>query len=125
VSRQFFLLLTGLTSPVIEHAARDYQALNLGGAFVDFGDLRVTEKTFDFELLGARLAAILERRRAMGEQARRVDLDRHVGELPLNRLVLRNRLAEGQALLRVLQRRLERGACDSERLRRDPDAAAV
>ena len=75
--------------------------------------------------LGARLAASLSVAARMRQQPRRVDLDRHVGELPLNRLVLAIGLPNALALLRVLQRRLERRARDSERLRRDPDPPAV
>ena len=41
-------------------------------------------------------------------------LRRHVGQLDLNRLVVRDRLAEGLALLRVLDRLFERGARDAE-----------
>ena len=43
---------------------------------------------------------------------------RHVGQLDLNRLVLRDRLAEGLALLRVLDGFLERGARDAQAARR-------
>jgi hypothetical protein len=62
---------------------------------------------------------------AVDEQARRVDLGRHVGELPLDRLVFRDPLPKGPALLRVRQRDVVRGLRDSERLRRDADPAAV
>ena len=49
--------------------------------------------------------AVLEPRRAQREQPRGVDLGRHVGELELDRLVLRDRLAERLALLRVARAR--------------------
>src|SRR5208283_702713 len=76
-------------------------------------------------LPGARLSGILDGRRPQGQQPRRVDLDRDVGELPLDRLVARERAAEGLPLLRILQRRLERGPPDPDRLRGDPDPPAV
>ena len=57
------------------------------------------------------------------EQAGRLDLRRHVGQLELDRLVLADRLAEGLALLRVADRRLERGAGDADGARGDVDAA--
>src|SRR5262249_14321764 len=47
------------------------------------------------------LAGVLHPRRLAGDQARRLDLGRHVGELELDRLVLGDRLAEGLALLAV------------------------
>ena len=68
---------------------------------------------------------ILERRGLEREQARRVDLDRHVGELPLNRLIARDRRSERFAIGGVLERSLERGASDPDRLRGDSDPAAV
>src|SRR5579884_2628100 len=45
-----------------------------------------------------------------GEQAHGVDLDRHVGELEGDRLLLRDRLPERAPLLRVIARVLEGGA---------------
>src|ERR687896_1875586 len=61
------------------------------------------------------LAGVLHPRRLEREQARRLDLGRHVGELELDRLVLGDRLAERLALLAVAQRQLERalGYADS------------
>ena len=59
------------------------------------------------------------------EQARGVELGRHVGEHELDGLVLRDGDAEALALLRVGDRLLERGARDAERLRGDADAPAV
>jgi hypothetical protein len=64
-------------------------------------------------------------RRLPHEQAGGVDLDGHVGELERDRLLGRDRGAEGLALLGVVTRDLERGARDAHRRRRQPDAAAV
>ena len=70
-------------------------------------------------------AAILQIRRAIGQQARRFDARRVVGELPLNRLERADRLAERLALLRVAERRLVGALRQADRQRRDADAAGV
>src|SRR3954447_25069479 len=62
------------------------------------------------------LARVLEPRRAQREQPGGVDLRGHVGELELDRLVLRDWLAERLALLRVAESQLQRTL-------RDPHAA--
>jgi hypothetical protein len=49
----------------------------------------------------------------------------HVGQHPLNRLIVRDRLAELLPLLRVRDRLVERRLTDTERLRRDGDASAL
>src|SRR5215210_1080848 len=59
------------------------------------------------------LARVLHARGLQGEQSRGLDLGGHVGELELDRLVLRDRLAEGLALLGVAQRQLERALRDA------------
>ncbi len=59
------------------------------------------------------------------QHARGVELGRHVGEHPLDRLVVGDRLAEGVARLGVGQRFVERGLADAERLRGNGDAAAL
>src|SRR5712691_1466111 len=51
------------------------------------------------------------------ERARRLDFGRHVGEHECDRLVLDQGAAELLALLRVMERELERRPCDTERLR--------
>jgi hypothetical protein len=61
---------------------------------------------------------------AQRQHARGVELGGHVGEHPLDRLVVGDRLAEGVARLGVGQRLVERGLADAERLRRDGDAPA-
>ena len=66
----------------------------------------------------AALAAVLHGGRPAGEEARRLDLGRHVGELQLDRLVLADRLAEGRPLLRVADRVLEGGLRDADGARR-------
>ena len=68
---------------------------------------------------------ILEIGGAIREQPRRFDPRRDVGQLPLDRLERRDRLAELLALLRVAQRRLVGALRQADRQRRDPDAAAV
>ena len=57
------------------------------------------------------------------QQARGLDLGRHVGELELDRLVLGDLLAEGLALLRVAQRQLERALGDAHAAGGDVHAA--
>jgi hypothetical protein len=58
------------------------------------------------------------------ELARRLDLRRHPGEAELHRLVLEDRLAEGDALLGVGERGVEGGAGHADGLGADADAAA-
>src|SRR6266540_6893162 len=72
-----------------------------------------------------RQAAVLEPCRAIREETRRVDLDRHVDELRLDRLVVGDALAERPALLRVRDGDVVCGLRDAERLGRDADPAAV
>src|SRR4051794_5227391 len=59
------------------------------------------------------LAGVLQARGLAGEEASGLDLRGHVRELELDRLVLRDRLAERLALLRVAQRELERALGDA------------
>ena len=59
------------------------------------------------------------------QHPRRGELGRHVGQHPLDRLVVGDRLTELLALLRVGDRLVERRLADAERLRRDRDAAAL
>ncbi len=69
------------------------------------------------------LAGVLHPRRLAGQQAGRLDLGRHVGELELDRLVLGDRLAEGLALLAVAEGQLERALGDADAAGGDVDAA--
>ena len=55
----------------------------------------------------------------------RFDLERHLGELLLGQLVAGDRLAEHDALLRVLERRLEARARRADRAPDDPVARLV
>ena len=71
------------------------------------------------------LAGVLERGGLQGQQARRVHLDRHVGQLPLNRLIAADRSAESAPLAGVFQRLFQRRAADSDRLRGDSNPSAV
>src|SRR3712207_9068483 len=75
--------------------------------------------------LRVRLPLLLQPRCAVDEEPRRVDLGRHVRELPLDRLEVGDPAAERPPLLRVLARDVVRRPRDPERLRGDPDAAAV
>src|SRR4051812_9273742 len=59
------------------------------------------------------------------EQASGVDLELHVGQRERDRLVLDDRLAELDAVARVLERVLVRGAGDAERLGADGRAAEL
>ena len=70
-------------------------------------------------------AGVLGGRGPLGQQARRVDLRRHLREVELDRLELADRLAELPPLLRVRERRLERAARDADREGGDRDPAAV
>src|ERR1700722_20363612 len=71
------------------------------------------------------LPAILHPTRAIGEQARGVDLGSHVRQLVLDGLKLRNGTAEPLALLRVFQGRFIRALRGSHRKRRDGEAPAI
>src|SRR5256886_941094 len=71
------------------------------------------------------LSRILHGRRSPCQQTGGVDLRRHVGEHPLDRLEVGDLFSEGLALLGVRKGVLEAGARDSDRLRRDRDAATV
>ena len=61
--------------------------------------------------------------RVAREQAGRLQLRRHVGELELDRLVLGDGLAERDPLLGVLERGVEGGTCHPDGPRRDVDAS--
>src|SRR5439155_15371143 len=75
--------------------------------------------------LGVWLALLLQPRSTVREQPGGIDLGRHVGELPLDRLELADPTAEGVPLLRVLARDVVAGLRDADRLRGDADPAAV
>ena len=62
-------------------------------------------------------------RRVLGEQPRRLEPGRHVGQLELDRLVLADRLAHGLALLCIGERGVEGGPRHADGTRRDVDAA--
>src|SRR5262249_44119590 len=70
-------------------------------------------------------ALVLLPRGLVDEPARRLDLRRHVDELLLHRLELRDRLAELLALLRVVVGEVVRALREADAHRRDRDAAAV
>jgi hypothetical protein len=70
-------------------------------------------------------ALVLEERRLVGQEPCGLDLGRHVGELGLDGLELRDRLAERLALLGVGQRLVERALREADAHRRDPDAPDV
>jgi len=73
--------------------------------------------------LGAAGAAgVLQVRGAVGEQARRIEARRHVGEHELDRLQLGERAPERRAPLRAGERILERGAANAEVPGGDGDA---
>ena len=69
------------------------------------------------------LTAILHQRGVQHELAPRLDLGGHVGELELDRLVLRDGLAEGAALLRVTYGILEGGLRHTDGAGGDIDAS--
>src|ERR1035438_5907270 len=70
-------------------------------------------------------ARVFHRRCAHGQEHGRVDLGGHVGQLPLDRLEIADRLAKLLALLRILQGRLVRALRHAQRQRGDRNAAAV
>ena len=74
---------------------------------------------------GALLLPILGRCGLQRQHARAGKLGRHVGEHPLNRLVVRNRLTELLALVRVADGLVERRFADSQRLGGDRDPPAL
>src|SRR5436190_18982801 len=76
-------------------------------------------------LLRVRQALPAAPRRAVDEEARCVDLRRHVGELPLDRLEVGDSLPELAPLEGVLPRDVVRRLRDPDRLSGDPDPAAV
>ena len=69
--------------------------------------------------------ASFSQRGLVDEQPRRLDLGRHVGELGLDRLELRDRLAERAALLGVGERLVERALGEPDAHRGHADAADV
>jgi hypothetical protein len=74
-------------------------------------------------LLEERLARVAQVRGPVREPARRLELGRDVGELELDRLELRDRLTELDALLGVVRREVEHGLGQAQGQRRDGDAA--
>ena len=71
------------------------------------------------------LAPVLLHRRPVGEQARGLELRGDVRDLPLDRLELRDRLAQGPPLLRVGDRLVERSLREADAHRGDPDSPAL
>src|SRR6476661_7204028 len=67
-------------------------------------------------------AGVLHLRRFAGDQAGRLDLGGHVGELELDRLVGGDRLAEGLALLAVAEGQLQGALGDADAAGGDVDA---
>src|SRR5690606_36414706 len=95
----------GLNGPV-DGAKADLYRVDLGhGKFLD-----------------RRLALIEQRGRVQPHQMRRVQLRRGDGEREGNALIFGNRLAEGDALLGVFERELDRPAADADGARRVVDA---
>src|SRR5688572_15619201 len=110
----------------------DGELLRVAVAAVDAQRLvRVLERRLGGEVLGhagleiAALAAVVDGRRVLDQQSRGLDARRHLGELQLDRLVLADRLAEGVALARILERFLERGLGHADAARRDIDPAEL
>src|SRR2546428_2867105 len=88
----------------------------LGDLDRDFARLQLRHRAFG--LLELTAAAAFPQR-PPDEGAGGLDLRRHVGEHERDRLVLDQRPAELLALLRVMERELERGPCDAQRLGTD------
>ena len=79
----------------------------------------------DRSLLGKRAALILQPRSAVDECARGSQFNCHIGELELDRLELRDRLAKLVARLRVRERQVVGGLHRAETHRGDRDATTV
>src|SRR2546425_5412457 len=87
---------------------------------------RLGRKEFrDAGFVSVPLTKILQVRRAIGQQAGCVDLSRHIREFPLDRLEVRDLLAERLSFLRVLCGLLEGPLGNSEGLCRDTNPATV
>src|SRR5712691_11796132 len=99
--------------PYVAVAAADLDRL-LGDLDRDLTGLQLRHRALG--LLALTTAAALPQR-PPDARPRGLDLGRHVGEHERDRLVLDQRPAELLALLRVLERELERRASDAERLR--------
>src|SRR6266536_114560 len=69
--------------------------------------------------------AVLRRGGAAGQETRGLDVCRHVGEVEPDHLELGDRTPERTASASIVQSRLVRLGRDPDRLRRDPDPAAV
>ena len=72
-----------------------------------------------------RFALVLEPRRAIDQQLRRMMLNRHLRNLRLHHLVFRNRLTKLSPLIRVLDRRVDRRPGDAPRSRSTTEAGVV
>ena len=92
---------------------RDFEADLIASGFRQRGFIR------------RRKSAIGIGRRAIEQKLRALELDRHVGEFPLQALEFAQRLAELVAHLRVLTRAIERIAPERERARGIADAFYV
>ena len=86
-----------------------------------FGRCQLGHRRLD----GRLLLPIFRKRRLEGQQSRCVELGRHVGEHPLDRLVVGDRLTELLAPLRVSDRLGNRRLADAERLRGNRHASAL
>src|SRR2546425_923329 len=100
-------------------------AVNLNrGVDGSMGRLR-REELRDTRFVRVPLPTIFQVCGAVGQQPGRVDLRRHVRELPLDRLELRDLLSERLPFLRVLRGLLEGPLADAERLGGDANPAPV
>ena len=72
-----------------------------------------------------RAAAVLLPRRLAYQQARRVDLRRHIRQHELDRLKLRDGMPKCHPFLRPLQRRLKCALRNARGLRRNPDSSSI
>src|SRR5712692_429099 len=112
--------------------ALDHEFLRVAVAAVDAQRLvRVLERRLGGEELRhaglhvAALAPVVDLGRLLDQQPRRLGARRHLAELELDRLVLADRLAEGLALLRVLDRLGERRLRDADAARGDVDPSEL
>src|SRR5688572_19299507 len=110
----------------------DRKLLRVAVAAVDAHRLvRVLERRLRGEVLRharlevAALAAVVNARGILHQEARRLDARAHLAQLQLDRLVLADRFAEGVALTRILKRLVERGLGHADAARRDVDASQL
>ncbi len=99
--------------------------MNLNGFVRDPSSHFAGEKLRDGGIHAKASAGILLPRGFTNEQASCVDLGGHIGKHELDRLELRDRMAESHALLRPGERGFKRALSDAGGLRGDSDTSSI